>query len=66
MDTQRLQKVLDEKGLNHKEMAKVCKIPESTVSRMFSGKRRINLDTCNKVRNGLKLDANTAFSIFFK
>lgn len=66
MDTRRLQRILEEKGLNQKQMAKLCDMTEASVSRLFSGKRSPNLATCQKIKDGLGLDTNTAYSIFFK
>jgi transcriptional regulator with XRE-family HTH domain len=66
VDTKKLQKILDEKGLNHKEMAKLCKISESQVCRTFKGQRNITIGTCKKIAKGLKLDPLAAYSIFFK
>ena len=66
MDIKKLQGILDDRGLNHKQFAKQCKISESQVCRLFKGEREMNVGTCKKIAKALKLDPLTAYEIFLK
>ena len=45
-------------NVKQKEMAKLLNIPESKLSEVLSGKRRVNIDLAKKLHQILKIDAN--------
>ncbi len=53
-----IERLMDENGINEKELAKRCTISASYLTQLFKGHKKLNLDTIAKFQN--------AFNVKFK
>jgi HTH-type transcriptional regulator / antitoxin HigA len=54
-----LENVMHEKKLNQSEFSKLLEIPDSTLSGILSGKRKISINIARKLHDKLRIDGNS-------
>jgi HTH-type transcriptional regulator/antitoxin HigA len=52
-----------EKGINKVELSKQLEVPNSTLSEIINGKKKINLSIAKKIHQKLKIDGNFLLEI---
>jgi HTH-type transcriptional regulator/antitoxin HigA len=50
---------MQEKKINRSELSKILEIPNSTLSEILNGKKKINLSIARKLHEKLNFDGNT-------
>lgn len=56
-----LESIMMEKRLNKSQLSNLLGVPNSTLSEIMNGKRRINLKIARKMHDKLKIDGNLIF-----
>jgi HTH-type transcriptional regulator / antitoxin HigA len=58
-----LEYYMSEKGLNKVELSKQLEVPNSTLSEIINGKKKINLSIAKKIHQKLNIDGNFLLEI---
>jgi HTH-type transcriptional regulator/antitoxin HigA len=53
-----LENIMREKRLNQSELSKILDVPDSTLSGILNGKRKLNLDLAKKLHSKFHVDGN--------